>query len=286
MADNTTKTNASREINRETTGRDHKDTNPDLITGAPGSHPIGTGVGAAAGGTARPGRGGDRGGDQRPAAPIGAAIGAIVGAIGGGLAGKGVAETIDPTAEDAYWKEQHKTRDYTKAAGTDLTYDKDYKPAYQYGWESTGKHAGKSFDQAEPELAKGWESARGESKLGWDHAKHATRDAWDRLSGGDRRAAHAGRRRDRDRPGHQGEPGGRQAAGRDRRGPGPQRGPRAAGRGPGQPPPGGGPRPAAGGRPGDHPRRRDGLPGGHDRADRDGRGAGRQQGGPGSSRRS
>jgi hypothetical protein len=28
MADNTTKTNASREINRETTGRDHKDTNP------------------------------------------------------------------------------------------------------------------------------------------------------------------------------------------------------------------------------------------------------------------
>mgnify|MGYP003391712891 CR=1 FL=1 len=30
---------------------------------------------------------------------------AAVGAIVGGLAGKGVAEMVDPTAEDAYWRE-------------------------------------------------------------------------------------------------------------------------------------------------------------------------------------
>ena len=37
---------------------------------------------------------------------------AAVGAIVGGLAGKGVAEMVDPTAEDAYWREHYKDRTY------------------------------------------------------------------------------------------------------------------------------------------------------------------------------
>src|SRR3954469_20482519 len=75
--------------------RTSKDMNPDPITGAPGSHPVGTGVGAAGGGAAGAAIG-------SMAGPIGTAVGAVVGAVAGGLAGKGAAEAIDPTAEDAY----------------------------------------------------------------------------------------------------------------------------------------------------------------------------------------
>jgi hypothetical protein len=42
---------------------------------------------------------------------VGVGVGAA-GAIVGGLAGKGVAESIDPTVEDAYWRENYATRDY------------------------------------------------------------------------------------------------------------------------------------------------------------------------------
>src|SRR6186997_2081540 len=105
-----------------------KDTNPDPITGAPGSHPIGTGIGAAGAGAAGAAIG-------AVAGPIGAAVGAVVGAVAGGLAGKGVAEAVNPTAEDAYWRENFSTRPYV-AQGT--AYD-EYRPAYQYGWESRAR---------------------------------------------------------------------------------------------------------------------------------------------------
>ena len=97
--------------------------------------------------------------------------------MAGGLAGKGIAESIDPTVEDAYWSEHHKTRPYVDQ---DSSYD-DYRPAYQYGWESRAQHADKSFDEVETDLGRNWESAKANSKLSWDKAKHATRDAWDRV---------------------------------------------------------------------------------------------------------
>src|ERR1043166_752127 len=74
-----------------------RDSNPDPITGEPGSHPIGVGVGGGSGAAAGAAVGGAVGG------PIGAAVGGVVGAVAGGLAGKGVAEKIDPTVEEAYW---------------------------------------------------------------------------------------------------------------------------------------------------------------------------------------
>src|SRR3954454_6291356 len=82
------------------------DTNPDPITGEHGSHPVGVGLGGAAGGAAAGALGGAVGG------PVGAAVGAVVGAVAGGLAGKGVAESIDPTVEDAYWRENYTSRPY------------------------------------------------------------------------------------------------------------------------------------------------------------------------------
>ena len=112
------------------------------------------------------------------AGPIGTAIGAAVGAVIGGLAGKGVAERIDPTAEDAYWRENHSSRPY---ASNGATYD-EYQPAYRYGADSYTNYPDKSFDDVEPELGRNWSNARGSSKLEWEHAKPASRDAWHRLS--------------------------------------------------------------------------------------------------------
>ena len=145
--------------------------NRDPISGAPGAHPVGVGVGAAAGGMAAGAAVGT------VAGPLGTAVGAAVGAIVGGLAGKGVAESIDPTVEDAYWRENYASRDYV-AEGRSYS---DYGPAYGYGVNRYDPD--RSFDDVEPELADNWMGVRGESTLGWGEASPAARDAWDRVHG-------------------------------------------------------------------------------------------------------
>ncbi len=147
------------------------DTNRDPITGEPGSHPVGTGVGATGGAAAGAAIG-------MVGGPVGAVIGAAVGGVVGGLAGKGAAEAIDPTVEDAYWRDNHSKAAYYDST---YTYDDDYAPAYRYGYESRGTHAGRSFDDAEKDLAVGWERTKGKSRLNWEKAKVASRDAWHRV---------------------------------------------------------------------------------------------------------
>jgi hypothetical protein len=149
-----------------------RDANRDPITGAPGAHPVGTGIGAAVGGAAAGAAAGT------VAGPVGTVIGAAAGAIAGGLAGKGIAEKIDPTVEDAYWRDNYRGRPYV----TEEARYEDYGPAYRYGVESYPRHAGRSFDDVETELARDWGGARGMSRLEWDDARHPTRDAWQRLS--------------------------------------------------------------------------------------------------------
>jgi uncharacterized protein (TIGR02271 family) len=168
--------------NNTNTGRD---SNPDPITGAPGSHPVGTGVGAAAGGAAGVGAAMAAGAAAGTAAgPVGTAIGAVVGAVAGGLAGKAVAENVDPTTEDAYWRENYKTRPYF---AKDRDYN-DYAPAYRLGWESRSTSKYKTFDEAEPELRTRWERENAKTGLGWDKARLASKDAWDRIEQGGRAA--------------------------------------------------------------------------------------------------
>ena len=150
--------------------RDDARKNRDPVTGAPGSHPVGTGVGAIAGGVAAGAAAGT------VAGPVGTAIGAAVGAIAGGLAGKGIAEMIDPTAEDAYWRDAYLGESYYR---TGWTYD-DYAPAYRLGYEGRGRY-GSTFDAAEAEMARDWERTKGTSRLAWNDAKQATRAAWDRI---------------------------------------------------------------------------------------------------------
>jgi hypothetical protein len=85
---------------------------------------------------------------------------------------------IDPTAEEAYWRENYSSRPYVNRGAP---FD-EYGPAYRYGVDTYGRHEGRSFEDAEPELRRDWDGARGTSGLTWENAKHATRDAWQRLS--------------------------------------------------------------------------------------------------------
>jgi hypothetical protein len=147
------------------------DANRDPITGAPGSHPVGTGLGAVAGGMAAGAATGT------VAGPIGTLAGAALGAVVGGLAGKGIAEMIDPTAEDAYWRENYANRPYVSGD----TYA-EFGPAYRYGVSSYAAYPGQTFEDVEPHLRRNWEDARGTSSLEWERAKHAARDSWQRVS--------------------------------------------------------------------------------------------------------
>ena len=145
----------------------------DPITGTPGAHPMGTGIGAALGGAAAGAATGFLAG------PVGAAVGAVVGAVMGGLAGKDVAELIDPTREDAYWRENFSQRPYVERGAN----FEDYGPAYGFGVRSLGQYPGRAFDDVEPEMSRAWATHRGASSLEWDAARHAVRDAWHRVNG-------------------------------------------------------------------------------------------------------
>lgn len=146
--------------------------NRDPITGAPGAHPVGTGVGAAAGGMAAGAAAG-----TVAAGPIGTLVGTAAGAVIGGLAGKAAAEHFDPTAEDAYWRENFEREPYYQQG---MTYD-DYAPAYRTGYEGRGRYAGRNFDDIDSDLGRDFNTHRGNSRLSWDHAKQAARAAWNRI---------------------------------------------------------------------------------------------------------
>ena len=148
-------------------------------------HPVGTGIGAAAGGMAAGAAAGT------VAGPVGTVVGAVIGAVVGGYAGKGVAELIDPTAEEAYWQDNYSTRPYV-AEGS--TFD-DYAPAYRYGWTSYDKYRGRPFRRSGKRTKNGPRvepSCVATSKLDWNRAKLATKDSWQRVSDASR-ARRAGR---------------------------------------------------------------------------------------------
>lgn len=150
-----------------------KDANRDPISGAPGAHPIGVGAGAIAGGAAAGAVTGTIAG------PVGTVVGAAIGAVAGGLAGKAVAEAIDPTVEDAYWREHYAREPYYEAG---RTYD-DYAPAYRAGYESRGRHLDRprTFDEVERDIEADYNKRRAANGLAWDKARHPARAAWDRI---------------------------------------------------------------------------------------------------------
>jgi uncharacterized protein YcfJ len=161
-------TSTEKEINKAL--KHDKTRNPDPITGAPGSHPVGTGVGAVLGGAAAGAATGT------VAGPAGTLVGAAVGAVVGGLAGKGVAEKIDPTREDAYWRENHARQVYAN----NRPYD-DFAPAYRVGYEGYAEYGvnGQTFEQSEDQLRREYEKQN--AKLAWPEVRPATRAAWTRF---------------------------------------------------------------------------------------------------------
>jgi hypothetical protein len=170
------------ELNQKTTtAATNPDAHPDLITGAPGSHPIGSGVGAA-GGTVAGLYAGAAIGSVVPGVGtvVGGVVGGIIGGVGAGLAGKGIAEAVNPThideADNAYWRENYKTRPYAQH-GRDY---EEFEPAYRYGRESRHRYAGRKFDEVESDLRRDWESSNAATGLTWEQARDASRDAWDR----------------------------------------------------------------------------------------------------------
>jgi hypothetical protein len=147
------------------------DANRDPITGAPGSHPVGTGVGALGGAAAGAAAGTAVGG------PLGTVVGGAIGAVAGGLAGKGIAEMVDPTVEDAYWRASYRDEPYYVDG---YTYDDTYQPAYRAGWEGRVKYDGRAFDEVEDDLRADYEGYRG-NDMSWQEVRPATRAAWDRV---------------------------------------------------------------------------------------------------------
>ena len=148
-----------------------RDRNEDAITGEPGSHPVGAGLGAAAGGAAAGAAAGS------VAGPVGTAVGIVAGGIAGGLAGKAIAEQVDPTAEETYWREEYPRREYYDP---NVDYE-EMGPAYRYGWESRARYHDRGWEEAEADLEREWMERRGSSSLTWPQASRATRDAWERV---------------------------------------------------------------------------------------------------------
>ena len=145
------------------------DSNPDPITGEPGAHPVGTGVGAASAGAAGAAIGAVGG-------PVGILAGTVIGAVAGGLAGKGVAESLDPTNEEGYWQANHATGLF----GHHGSYER-YSSAYRTGYEGFSRHgAEKGYADVEDDLKSHYEQSKDQLGVSWETAKHATRAAYER----------------------------------------------------------------------------------------------------------
>lgn len=150
---------------------DEKNANRDPISGTPGAHPVGVGAGAVVGGAAAGAATGT------VAGPIGTLVGAAIGAVAGGLAGKAVAEAIDPTAEDAYWRENYAREPYYQPG---RPYE-HYEPAYRAGYESRAVHdRPRTFEEVEHDVEAAYDRRKAQEGFTWEEARQPARAAWDR----------------------------------------------------------------------------------------------------------
>ena len=131
-------------------------------------HSIGAATGSVSGAVAGAGIGGAVGG------PVGAVVGAVVGGVAGAKAGDSIAEVVNPTEYDTYWKERHTTQPYYS---NQYSWD-DYGPAYKMGYETYPSYRGKDLDLVDDELEARWTQMKGNSKLAWGDARQAVRDGW------------------------------------------------------------------------------------------------------------
>ena len=152
-------------------GEDHS--NRDPITNEPGAHPVGTGVGAAAAGTAGAIVG------TGLLGPLGGVLGAALGAsVGGGL-GHYAAEAANPTYVELepVLRQDFPNRPYASVG----TYE-EYEDAYDFGVNQRAQANSPWTAALEGDLRARWDqhpTRENRQKLDWDLAKPAVRDAWD-----------------------------------------------------------------------------------------------------------
>ncbi len=146
--------------------------NFDPITGEPGAHPLGTGIGAAAAGAVGTAIGATAG-------PLGAVVGAVVGSVMGGLVGKHAAEAVNPTV----------IKSGRRQSQDNIRPDQSYEAhqlAYQIGYQGYLDHIDEnmSYAEIEPELEHEYQrelELEGDGvSVSWDEARHAVKDAWER----------------------------------------------------------------------------------------------------------
>ena len=162
------KINPKQKVDLPPTGR----RNADPLTNAPGSHPIETGVGAAAIGAVSGMAAG------AVAGPVGAGIGAAVGAIAGGYAGKGIGEMIDPTTKDSWLRDNFASRRYVQQGDT---FEK-YQPAYRYGAEVECRYGADKFEAVEGKLESDWHNRTEDPVMPWKHVRDAVKDSYERAA--------------------------------------------------------------------------------------------------------
>ena len=150
---------------------DGVDRNPDPITGAPGSHPTGVGIGAASGAATGAALGAIGG-------PVGAIIGGVAGAVVGGYTGKAAGEWNDPTDDETYWRENYSDRPYVEPGDP---YEK-HADAYRYGGEAARTYPDRSFAEVEGDVRSAYAKHPAATSTPYDSARPAIEDAYTRAA--------------------------------------------------------------------------------------------------------
>lgn len=159
---------------KEVSKRKDRDANRDPLTGTAGAHPVGVGVGAVTGAAAAGAAVGTIAG------PAGTIVGAAVGAVAGAMVGKAAAEAIDPTVEEAYWKEHYAEEPYYQPGRT----YKDYAEAYRIGYEGRARYRPRTFEEVEADMEIEYNKRKLQDAMSWNEGKLCARAAWDRAEKG------------------------------------------------------------------------------------------------------
>lgn len=148
------------------------DANRDPLTGQPGSHPVGTTLGAAVAGAAGTVVG------AGVAGPLGAVVGAGLGVAAGAALGHNAAETANPTYLDVEPELIERFPERPYAAGQEYP---QYRDAYRFGVEERTKLGDGKVDwddRLEGNLRTRWDATRSKAGMAWDNARDAVRDSW------------------------------------------------------------------------------------------------------------
>lgn len=139
---------------------DEESLNLDPISQEPGAHPVG--AGAALGGASAGAADGAFGG------PVGEVVG-VVGAIAGGLGGKAVAESVNPTLGEAYWRDNYNRESYYESS---RAFD-GYGPVCRLELQGHAAYDG-NFEDVDSRLAGEWHIQHERSSLSWEQARAAS----------------------------------------------------------------------------------------------------------------